>query len=109
MVSPPALQTLLCPVFQALADVQNGVATPAQKPPAQKETKASGGGGGGGDLEAQIAEQGNKIRALKKSGKGNKDPEVMTEVEKLKALKKVCVVVVVVVFSCICRTTPCFL
>lgn len=42
--------------------------------------------------------QGEKIRAMKKSGKKNKDPEVVAEVQKLLALKKVITLSLMYVF-----------
>lgn len=65
---------------KALDDAKSGKAPAAAAP--------TTGGSASGDLAARIAAQGELIRKLKSSGKGNKDPEVIRQVEILKALKK---------------------
>ena len=40
-------------------------------------------GGGGGESEGDVAAQAEKVKALKASGKGNKDPEVIAAVKVL--------------------------
>ena len=80
------------PVFNqvtALKDSKPGKPVIGGKPaptpaPAPAPALAPASGGGGGDA---VAAQAEKIKALKASGKGNKDPEVVAAVTVLKELK----------------------